>query len=297
MLSAARLEVEKEVICEPLYDSAPNLSAAEARDGGASDLRQVPFASNRIGKRRREIGTDELKTSIDNLNKLFATSMSQQESKLADVMSVVNEIRQQNADIRMSVDFLSEEYNDLKKKLIAMDIERKDQILYIKSLEDKVESMERNSRSTGLELRNFTQKAGENESDLSELVMKIGEKLQTPVEQLEIKDVFRTKSKAENKPIIVEFTSVIKKEAILESLKKFKRDRKGLLESSSFGIHGLSTRVFISETKIRECLRWPAKSQRQILISSAGLYMDTCTYARGMASRLSVLLPMTTWTA
>lgn len=225
------------------YDSAPDLSTV-----GKSGKERANFVSNLLSKRRREVGTDELKNSIDEMRELLTNSMSQQDFKLTALMSTVTEIKQQNAEIQKTVDFLSEEHNNLKKKFMIMDNERKDQLLYIKTLEDKLENMERSSRSTGLEFRNFAQKTGEGKSDLISLVVKVSEKLQTPVQIHEIKDVFRTKTKNENKPIIVELTSVLKKEAILDSLKKFKRDRNGQLESSSLGIQGPSTRVFISET-------------------------------------------------
>lgn len=225
------------------YDSAPDLSTL-----GKPGQERAQFVTNLLSKRRREIDTDELKNAIDDMRVLLTNSMTQQDSKLSALMSTVKEIKQQNAEIQKTVDFLSEEQNNLKKKFMMMDNERKDQLLYIKSLEDKLENIERSSRSTGLEFRNFSQKTGESKTDLISLVVKVSEKLQTPVQLHEIKDVFRTKSKTENKPIIVELTTVIKKEAILESLKKFKRGRNGQLESSSLGVQGPSTRVFISET-------------------------------------------------
>ncbi|KAJ0173853.1 hypothetical protein K1T71_011002 [Dendrolimus kikuchii] len=224
------------------YDSAPDLTTA----GLTESIENMD--PPRRERRKRGFGIDELQASIQNINKVLSSSMAQQESKLSAVMSTISEIKEQNNNIQSTINFLSEEYHDIKKEFIRIESERKDQYLYIKTLETKIEDLERTSRATGLELRNIKQREGETKKTLLELIMKIGEKIKVSIQPYEVKEIFRFKSKAENKPIIVEFTSVIKKQEILEAIKQLKRANNGQLESSVLGIQGPSTKVFISET-------------------------------------------------
>lgn len=235
--------LESTLTTSPHYcsGSAPDLTAVDV------DQEYAKFVNDRSNKRKRFSEVDELKTSIDSLNKLLSSNMLQQELKFKKLMATVKEIRDQNESIRQSVDYLSKEYSELKGKFTIMENEKKEQLLYIKTLEDRIEGMEKYHRSSSIEIRNIPLKTGESKRDLSETIIKMSERLNVPIQKNEIKDVFRTKSKSENKPIVVELTTILKREDFLDSVKKYKRERNGILDTSSLGISGPPVKIFISE--------------------------------------------------
>ncbi|KOB67264.1 Zinc finger DNA binding protein [Operophtera brumata] len=163
------------------------------------------------------------------------------------LLSDVKEIKEQNSDLRKSFEFMSKKYDDMKEKLDTMEAERKNNFLHIKKLEEKVEFLERSCKSTSLELRNVPQTKPETK-DLVTIVKNVGKVLNLSIEASEIKDVFRTRSKQAIQPIVVELTSVIKKEKALISLKSLKKDQKGnQLTSAMISIGGPVVPIYVSD--------------------------------------------------
>lgn len=103
--------------------------------------------------------------------------------------------------------------------------------------------------TSSLECRNIPCKKDETQEDLCNLVINIGKVLDVPVEKEEIRDVYRTTTKTtSDKPLIVDFTTVIKKDNILSSLKKInKKNSKIKLTAASLSLGGPPKPVFISE--------------------------------------------------
>lgn len=93
------------------------------------------------------------------------------------------------------MEFVAQKYEEIREKLDKMEFERKEHLVYIKSLEDKIESFERNQRLCSVELRNVPQKKAESKHDLCKMITNIGSCLNITIETTEIRDVFRTSTR------------------------------------------------------------------------------------------------------
>ncbi|CAG9126961.1 unnamed protein product [Plutella xylostella] len=184
---------------------------------------------------------------MDEIRNLFDEFVKKQNNKMSKLQSTVDEIRTQNNTITASIQLLSDKYDDIQKELEKIKTERKEHLACIKTLENKVENMEKNSCAAKIEIRNIPTSQRETKSDLCELTKKLGSVLDLKIDTNDIKDVYRGFAKPDTpKPILIEFTSVLLKDKILNSLKSFnKKDRK--LNTSLMQIEGPPKPIYISE--------------------------------------------------
>lgn len=204
----------------------------------------------RFGKRRRredsEVYMDMLQDFMDKMNNWTTTQNSQN----LELLQAINDLKQQNAELQKSVSFVSTGYDDIKLQLNQMMDERKSFINQIQSLEQKVESLERHSRSSSFEISNIPKKQTETKADLVNVVVNLGNAVNAHIQQSDIRDVYRINTKSEtNKPLVVELSSVILKENIINATKKFNKDHKeDKLNTQTLHLDGPKKAVFISES-------------------------------------------------
>ncbi|CAG5058238.1 unnamed protein product [Parnassius apollo] len=112
-------------------------------------------------KRKGEHGdcSDELKAFKSEILALF-------NSKFTTLQSVINDIRVQNTEIRKSQDLMSEKYDEIILKIEKLESERNKNLIYIQSLEAKLENMERHLRAAYPENKNISEKTRENKGRL-----------------------------------------------------------------------------------------------------------------------------------
>ncbi|KAJ8704357.1 hypothetical protein PYW08_013081 [Mythimna loreyi] len=163
----------------------------------------------------------------------------------------VEQIKMQNLNIQTTVNFLSENYDDLKNKLqhleVQLETERKNNLACLKTLEDRLESLERGARSSCVEIRNIPFNKSESKEGLLNTVIKIGSTLNVPFQPQEVKDIFRIGSKdSENRTIVVDFTSNLRKEKFIQMYKKYNKEN-SKLSTETLKISGPSKPVFVSE--------------------------------------------------
>lgn len=201
--------------------------------------------------------TDESSLFMEEMKKLFSDFKAEQNAKLDILQHSVSDIKEQNASLQKSVDFISNQYDDLKVKFDLLQKERKENLAYIQTLEDKLENVEKTERATSIEIRNVPLKTGETKSDLVKIVAKTGEALNIPISKADIRDVYRINSKSEtSRPIIAEFTSVLMKEDVLQSVKSFNKDNKdNKLNSTHLHLEGPEKPIFISENLTQKMKR------------------------------------------
>lgn len=183
------------------------------------------------------------------MRQAFEELKIQQNNNYKELKASLVELTRQNSEFKDSVTFMSQQYDDMVKRMNDCDAERKNNLLYIHSLEDRIENLEKNLRSSSVEIRNVPQKKVETNADLQGLVQSIGNSVKLPIHPSDIRDVFRTPTKSEaTKPIIVDFTSVILKQKLLESVKKFNTENKDdKLNSQTLNIDGPKKPIFVSE--------------------------------------------------
>ena len=163
----------------------------------------------------------------------------------------LDEIKSQNTELKSTVEFLSGRYGDLLTKVALLESDKRNTLDYVGYLEEKVEIMERNSKSSSLEIRNVLKKPHESKDDLINIVKNLGTAVNTEIQIGELRDVYRLTSNRKphaDGPITAEFTSTIIKDKLLCNIKKYNRDHKtNRLNSSNIKMPGNGP-IFISES-------------------------------------------------
>lgn len=187
---------------------------------------------------------------LDALQGSIAKIRIQQDEKLDSLKQVSEEIKKQNDTIYTSMEHLMKENSELKDRVQKLEIEQRGSAAYIRTLEDKVEGMERQSRSTSIEIRNVpVTSRTETKEDLLKIFLDISTALNVNASSSDICDVFRITTKtATNKPIICNLSSVLLKERILKCLKKFNNSHRGnRFSTEHIHVGGAVQPIFISE--------------------------------------------------
>lgn len=210
------------------------------RSGGATAYMRT--------KRRRE-QDDDLKDLKSEMRGLFTNLSNSVEQRF-------NEIKQQNNELQMSLQFISDKYDTVLEKLQTLEEDSMKDRKYIETLEDKIESLERKCKATGIEVRNVPRmteddKKPETKQEMCTIIKTIAKAVDIDLKDLDVKDIYRVNSnKTTVKPIIVELNSVLMKENIIKAVKIFNKGRPigDKLNSSHLKISGPPRPVFLSET-------------------------------------------------
>ncbi|KAI5637667.1 hypothetical protein NE865_09650 [Phthorimaea operculella] len=225
-----------------LGGSAPDLTG----DIGDEDLLS-PQVTHRLKRTYQEFRDDDLSSFMQEMRNSMFNSNLLQEKKFNTMQASLKAISDQNMAIQTSITFISTQYDELMKKINMHEAERQIHIQKIATLENKVDSLERQIKATSIEVRNIPFKPTEKKEDLTILIKNIGTELDVHLEEMVIKDVFRTTTKnPTNKPIIVEFISSFTKDKVLTSMKQYKQAHKNLM-TNKLGVEGPSVPVYISE--------------------------------------------------
>ncbi|KAJ0177889.1 hypothetical protein K1T71_006762 [Dendrolimus kikuchii] len=220
-------------------------------------MRENPHRRGRIGERRlrgtpyRALHSGELWSELwlNKFEEIFKNWTTQIESKYDKLLDTVNIIKEQNTMISSSMEFFSAKYDELTLQIQKLQNSRKDDQIYIHTLERKIENIERNARVSSVELRNIPVNKNESKEDLCVLVKKIGQILDMPIKTSDCRNIYRGFSKTESKkPIILEFNSVIQKDKMLLSYKQYNKSNKtNNLNLSHININGPPTKIYITE--------------------------------------------------
>lgn len=223
------------------YDSDPNICASREDN---IDI------SSRF-KRKRE---DDFSTLKLDLQRMFESWQLEQNNKLASLLSSMQEIKEQNEEIRSSIEFVSYKYEEMRNKLEMLETERETDHKYILTLENKLEMIERRSRQSKLEIRNVPKipkntESKETKEDLVTVIQNMGNSLNIPLKESDVRDVFRINSKTEaNKPIVVELSSVLLRDKIVKKVKDYNKTHKdSKFNSAHLLLEGVQKPVYIDE--------------------------------------------------
>lgn len=192
-------------------------------------------------KRRRLDGDDDvLNAFMAEIRQMFLTFRAEQEKQYDKLFSTVE-------DIRSTVDFMAEKCETLQTRLEQLEAARLGDIQYTRSLEDRIDNLERNARSTCLEVRNVPPLATENKLTLLNTFLETTKVLKVPLQQNDIKDIFRISTKSKlNKTIIVELASVIQKDRVISMFRQYNK-HPSRLTTEHLHLKGPVVPIYISE--------------------------------------------------
>ncbi|XP_026326853.1 uncharacterized protein LOC113235388 [Hyposmocoma kahamanoa] len=195
--------------------------------------------------RKRKRGDYEIK---DLNSEMFSMFNEFKKDFFTSMRSSMDEIKAQNKQLQESFEYINNKYDDVLTELKEMQNDRRENRKYITQLEERIDYLESKFRSSNVEIRNIPKSESETKMDLVNMVVKLGQVLDTSVNQSDIKDVFRINNKSTKKPIIVEFTSTLIKEAIEKNVKNFnKYHSTDKLNTKHLHLEGPKIPVYVEE--------------------------------------------------
>lgn len=222
-------------------------SDERAHHGSAPDLHDL--LNNITERKKRKF--DETDNNIGIMMKqMFDSFSKEQEKRFKDLKSTIDELKNQNKELTNSVEWMSKKYDEFLEKIIILEKDRKEDKKIIKDLEEKLETLERKSRSTGIEIRNIPKPQGENKDELCKTVKKVLTTLNIEVQTNDIKDTFRLNAKDSSHPIVAEFTTVLMKDKVLKSVKEYNKNKtkNDKLNTKAIDLPEPAKPIYISES-------------------------------------------------
>lgn len=232
----------------PLKRTPPhNTSELNMEDSVKSQ--QIDSYVNVNTSRQKKTRDKTLEGIMAEMHRLFYEYDEKQTAKLTILQSTINEVKTQFESITSSIQLLSDKYEDIKFDILNINKANKEQNACIKQLEYKLEVLERNANSSKIEIRNYPTQKG-NKEELTKILQNIGNVIDSTIDYSEIKDIYLGYSKAKSpKPIVIEFTSTLKKEKIIKQYKKFnsKKESSNKLNTSHLCLNIPQKPIYISE--------------------------------------------------
>lgn len=226
-------------------DSESDLNSAQATVARKNS--QTKKSTRNTKRKHEQVSGDDGSPTKSEMKLMFNDLKEDQNTKMKQLLDSIQDVKSQNADLQKSMEYMSQKYDDLLKRLDFLEGVRKSDNDYTKVLENKIESLERQLRSTTIEIRNIPMKQPETKQDLLNTVEKVGEVLNVVLQQSDINNVYRINAKSENKPIIVQLHNTALKEKIINCAKRHNKSQKDRLTTTLLNIEGPSKQVYISE--------------------------------------------------
>ncbi|CAH0397422.1 unnamed protein product [Chilo suppressalis] len=201
-------------------------------------------------KRRLEDSTESSNSILTELRAMIGDLRVQQDSKLETLKTAMENIQEQNIDIKISLEFMSDKYDELLDKFNSLQQENSQYKSRITYLESKIEQFERKSRASSIEMRNVIKMESENRYSLIELTKNVGKLTDVPIQDCDIRDAFRMKMKQNiNGPIIIDFTTTVLRDNFLKSAKSYnKTNPEQQFSTTILGQSGPQNYIFIGES-------------------------------------------------
>ncbi|CAH2091733.1 unnamed protein product [Euphydryas editha] len=152
--------------------------------------------------------------------------------------STLREIQQTNHSIESSVAYLTAQNDELKKQLIHLEHQTREDKKYIKILENRIEEIQIGNRKTNFVIKNVPKSDSETKDDLVKMVTTLSQNLNCSISKNDVKDIYRVRSRNKenrNTPIVVETSSTILKTEILKMAKVFNSKHKSKLCCKQLG--------------------------------------------------------------
>lgn len=191
----------------------------------------------------------------DEIKGLLKEWKSEQDRALKKLSVDVGELKKQNleiyntnVEIQKAMDFLSTQYEALKTKVEENTKELVEKENYIKTLEYRIDNLERYTNYKVIEIRNVPLQPEENVNHLRNVIKNIFEVSKVEYRKEDLNDVYRIKTKTKNGPIIAHLSSTTLKNSLLKSIRKYNKENpENKFNSRTIGYAGEPTPIYISE--------------------------------------------------
>ncbi|KAJ2938792.1 hypothetical protein O0L34_g18413 [Tuta absoluta] len=243
--------------------SPPPESPAAPFDPNGTNQHEESYTDyvNQDRNDKRQIGAyNERLNKLESLIKSATDNQSTILKKLATDMKELkiqnSKIQETNIAINTTLNFLSDQYELLRKKTETLENERKEHLNQIAQLEAKVEDLQRYNKAAAIEIRNMPMAKTESKDDLIKIVQKTYKAIGVETKFEDIKDTYRISTKTVKNAIITEFTRNILKNTIIQKVKQYnKQNPNSNLSSRVIGVSGADVPIYISEALTNKARR------------------------------------------
>lgn len=228
---------------EPNYDSEPDTQPTTVSEAKVNK-------TQRLKRKHQQI--DDVSVFMTEMKQMLKDFTDQQNLKYNALLTSVTEIKEQYNEIRNTLQFVSAKYDEIKVQFNKLETENITKVAYMQALEEKIENLESYNKSSCLEIRNIPENKEENKLTLSHIIIEAGKALDIVIQKPEIRDIYRLKPKVRSNnngsTVVVDLTTVIKKDSVLQAYKTYNKNRKDkMLSTTDLKIDGPSKSIFMSE--------------------------------------------------
>lgn len=189
-----------EPLNSPYYGgSEPNIAVCSRNN---DEIEDFPTNITTRGPKRKYVHDckEDMQTLKAEIKSMLSAWTNSQNNKIDQVLKSVHELREEYKEMRRTVDFIADKYDQINTKLnttiASLEKEKKEQQRYILYLETKLENMERSLKSTTIEIRNIPkQKQTETSEDLINILKNVSNVLNVDIQSAGIRDIFRVNTK------------------------------------------------------------------------------------------------------
>ncbi|CAG4955204.1 unnamed protein product [Colias eurytheme] len=212
----------------------------------APDLSLIPITAER---KKRKIEGDDTTVSSELTRDIFVSFSNKQESQFEDLMFKINNIIEQNIELKKSVEMMSNQYDEFLSRISSLESERVRDKKLIQQLEEKIDSLERSAKSTEIEIRNIPRADRETKEDLCNMVTYLGQAINVDINQTNLKDIHRVRTKDKSSTVVVNFQSAVMKDKVIKGVKSFNKgkDKSEKLNTTHFHLVKHKQPVYVSE--------------------------------------------------
>lgn len=232
-------------------DPTLNLDTDNAdSDGPANVTRRV---KRKIDPLPSSLRPENSNPNLEEIKSLILESNRQQDAKFNSLNAAMTSVMSQNAEIHKSIEFMSQKYDDLLSKMNTLQHENNEYKSRITTLESKLEHLERNSKAScveNVEIRNVPKSETEKKDTLLNLVKNVGSALQENIQDSDIRDIYRIKTKESTVgSIVVEFTTIGKKDNLIKACRTYNKNYKDQpFSTAQINYSGPCKPIYIAES-------------------------------------------------
>ncbi|CAG9099831.1 unnamed protein product [Plutella xylostella] len=131
--------------------------------GSAPDL---PTLSTSVKERKKRKLQDDDEDVMVLIKGMFSDLSREQDVRFRSLQTTIDKLREENLEMVKNIEFMSTKYDDFLMRISALETEKSLDKRLIRQMEEKLESMERKNRATGIEIRNVPRTQAETKEGL-----------------------------------------------------------------------------------------------------------------------------------
>lgn len=201
--------------------------------------------------RKRKHSDDNLSSQMASLMAMFKDFKTEQAANFNKMDENIVSLKQQSNKIETMLTNVTEKYTQLETRVEALEVNEAAASSSISNLSGQVENLQRKLLETTVEIRNIPTDSNEQAADH---LKKIHQALSLDFESHFVRSIYRARGKPNTpRPIVVEFSSVSQKIALLRALRSYNKEN--ITDSFNTSLIGLPTKstIYIGERLTPNC--------------------------------------------